>query len=58
LQLLQFPRRILDGITKVLPPPEVSGSKMVQTVSEKKLIKDGIWDTLKEILGWLFDGMS
>jgi hypothetical protein len=45
----QFSRRILDGITKVFPPPELS---------EKKLIEDGIWDTRKEILGWLFDGMA
>jgi len=56
--LLQFSRRILDGITKVFPPPELSGSKMAHPVSEKKLFEDGIWDTRKEILGWLFDGIS
>jgi hypothetical protein len=56
--LLQFFRRILDGITKVFSPPELSGSKMAHPVSEKKLIEDGIWDTRKEILGWLFDGMA
>jgi hypothetical protein len=49
--LLQFSRRILDGITKVFPPPILSGSKMVHPVSEKKLFEDGIWDTRKEILG-------
>jgi hypothetical protein len=48
----------LDGITKVFPPPELSGSKMAHPVSEKKLIEDGIWNTQKEILGWLFDGMA
>jgi hypothetical protein len=31
---------------------------MAHQVSEKKLIKDGIWDRRKEILGWLFDGMA
>jgi hypothetical protein len=31
---------------------------MAHPVSEKKLIEDGIWDTRKEILGWLFDGMA
>jgi hypothetical protein len=31
---------------------------MAYPVSEKKLIEDGIWDTQKEILGWLFDGMA
>jgi hypothetical protein len=58
LHLLQFSRRILDGITKVFPPPALSGSEMAHPVSEKKLIKDGIWGTRKEILGWLFDGMA
>jgi hypothetical protein len=33
--LRQFSRRILDGITKVFPPPELSGSKMAHPVSEK-----------------------
>jgi hypothetical protein len=51
--LLQFSRRILDGITKVFPPPILSGSKMAHPVSEKKLFEDGIWDTRKKILGWL-----
>jgi hypothetical protein len=59
LQLLQFSQRILDGITEVFPPPALSGSKLAHPVSEKKLIEDdGIWDTRKEILGWLFDGMA
>jgi hypothetical protein len=31
---------------------------MAHPVSEKKLIEDGIWDTRKDILGWLFDGMA
>jgi hypothetical protein len=56
--LLQFPPRILDGITKVFPPPILSGSKMAHPVSEKKIFEDVIWDTHKEILGWLFDGMA
>jgi hypothetical protein len=56
--LLQFSRRILDGITKVFPPPILSGSEMAHPVSEKKLFEDGIWDTRKEIFGWLFDRMA
>jgi hypothetical protein len=35
--LVQFSRRILDGITKVFPPPILSGSKMAHPVLEKKL---------------------
>jgi hypothetical protein len=56
--LRQFSRCILDSITKVCPPPELSGSKMAHPVSEKKLIEDRIWDTQKEILGWLFDRIA
>jgi hypothetical protein len=56
--LLQFSCRILDGFTKVFQPPILSGSEMAHPVSEKKLFKDGIWDTRREILGWLFDGMA
>jgi hypothetical protein len=33
--LRQFSRSILDGITKVFPPPELSGSKMAHPVSER-----------------------
>jgi hypothetical protein len=55
---LQFSRRILDGTTKVFPPLILSGSKMAHPVLEKKLFEDEIWDTRKEILGWLFDGMA
>jgi hypothetical protein len=56
--LLQFSRRILDGITKVFPPPILFGSKMARPIVEKKLFEGGIWDTRKEILSWLFDGMA
>jgi hypothetical protein len=42
VHLLQFSRRILDGITKVLLPPILSGSKMAHPVSEKKRFEDGI----------------
>jgi hypothetical protein len=31
---------------------------MAHPVSEKKLFEDGIWDTRKEILGWLFNRMA
>jgi hypothetical protein len=58
VHLLQFSRRILDAITMVFPPPTLSGSEIAHPVSEKKLIEDGIWDTRKEILGWLFDGIA
>jgi hypothetical protein len=31
---------------------------MAHPVSEKKLLEDGIWDTHKEIIGWLFEGIA
>jgi hypothetical protein len=56
--LRQFSRRVLDGITKVFPPPELSGSKMAHPVSEKKLIEDGIWDTQKRDPTVAIQGMA
>jgi hypothetical protein len=31
---------------------------MAHPALKKNLIEDGIWDTRKEILGWLFNGMA
>jgi hypothetical protein len=39
-------------------PDTLSGIKMAHPVLEKKLFENGIWDTRKEILGWLFVGMA
>lgn len=42
---------ILTGITKIFPPPDVSGSTMGPPISDKKLIKEGLWEVQEEILG-------
>ena len=56
--LLRLSRTILSAITNVFPPPEITNSTMGPPVSVKKLIAEGTWDTRKEILGWLFDGIA
>ena len=52
-------RALLHAIHQIFPP--VPGpDKTNDPVSYKKLVLEGegIWDTKKEILGWIFDGMS
>jgi hypothetical protein len=56
--LLQFSRPILSAISNVFPPPEITNSSMGPAVSVKKLVNEGTWETRKEILGWLFDGIA
>ena len=56
--LLRLARTILSAINNVFPPPEITNSPLGPPVSVKKLIAEGTWETRKEILGWLFDGIS
>ena len=56
--LLRLSRTILSAITNVFPPPEITNSSMGPPVSVKKLVAEGTWETRKEILGWLFDGIA
>jgi hypothetical protein len=56
--LLRLSRTILSAITNVFPPPEITDSSMGPPVSVKKLVAEGTWETRKEILGWLFDGIA
>ena len=46
--------------TPALPPPEQTGHTGEDPVSQKKLKvdKEGMWDTHKGILGWIFDGLK
>ena len=47
-ELEHLTRGILHGIDSIFP----------DGISVKKLLKEGAWDTSKELLGWLFDGIS
>jgi len=58
-ELHKFTRSILYGIHAVFPPPGPSEDQTDEPISVKKLkAGDGLWSTQKEILGWLFDGVS
>ena len=57
--LRHFSRAMLHGIHSIFPPPEVSGHQGEDPISQKKLKQgDGIWESTKEILGWLIDGAA
>ncbi|MCA1807601.1 MAG: hypothetical protein LC687_07120, partial [Actinobacteria bacterium] len=53
-------RALLHAIHQIFPPPEATGHDGEDPISHKKLVLEGegIWDTVKEILGWIFDGTS
>jgi len=58
-ELLHFTRAVLHGIHTVFPPPGEGDDPEDEPISLKKLKQgDGRWDTQKEILGWLFDGLT
>lgn len=57
-KLLNFTRAILKGITRIFPPPDVTGSVMGPPISPKKLEEKGPWEARKEILGWILDGIA
>ena len=57
-QLRTVSRHLLHAIDNVFPNPSITGSKMGPAISNKKLIEEGTWETRKEILGWLLDGIA
>ena len=56
--ITKLTRSLLNAISDIFPPPEITGSKMGPPISVKKLIAEGTWETRKEILGWLLDGIA
>jgi len=59
--LIRFTRAVLHGIHKIFPPP--TDNTMMddndEPIALKKLQQgDGLWATSKEILGWMFDGLT
>jgi hypothetical protein len=49
---------LLQGIHSVFPPPLVTGHAGEDPIAMKKLLEgDRLWDTRKEILGWVFDSI-
>jgi hypothetical protein len=57
-QLLHLSRALLHAIHSVFPPPSITGGTEEDPVAMKKLLQgDGLWETRKELLGWVFDGV-
>ena len=57
--LRHLSRALLHTVHSVFPPPEVTGHSGQDPVPLKKLIEgEGLWDVQKEILGWMFDGVT
>ena len=52
-------RRLLHSVNDIFPPENITGHAGGDPVSEKKLDQgDVMWDVRKEILWWVFDGVS
>jgi len=56
--LTKVTRSLLHAIENVFPGPDISGSSMGPAISTKNIIDEGTWETRKEILGWLIDGIA
>ena len=56
--LRKVTRSLLHAIEHVFPGPDITGSTIGPTVSEKKLIADGTWAIRKGIMGWLIVGIA
>ena len=57
--LLRISRAMLHGIHSIFPPQSETGHTGGDPISEKKLDKlEGLWDHVKEILGWFLDGKN
>ena len=58
-ELRHVTRALLHAIHEVFPPPHVTGHKGGDSISIKKLLEgEGVWDTRKQMLGWIFDGIT
>ena len=57
-EIKRLTRCLLHAITDIFPAPSETGSKMGPPISTKKLIEVGTWETHKEILGWMLDGIT
>ena len=57
--LLNTSRAMLHGIHSIFPPTNVTGHNGGDPISEKKLDQlEGLWEHVKEILGWIIDGAN
>ena len=58
--LVKFTRAMMHGMHSIFQPPSVTGHKGGDPpISKKKLEQlEGLWEHVKEILGWILDGAN
>jgi len=57
--LVKFTRAMMHGMHSIFQPPSVTGHKGGDPISEKKLRQlEGLWEHVKEILGWILNGAN
>ena len=49
---------LLHGIHSVFPPPLQTGHAGDDPVHPKKIHTEGTWEPIKEVLGWIMDGVT
>ena len=55
--LRHISRAMLHGIHTIFPPPAITKHNGGDPIAEKKIDKgEGLWQPIKEILGWIIDG--
>ena len=57
-KLQHLSRAMLHGIHSVFPPPRKTGHDGQDPIHQKKAKTEGSWEFVKEILGWMFDGIN
>ena len=57
--LVKFTRAMMHGMHSIFQPPSVTGHTGGDPISEKKLKQlEGLWEHIKEILGWILNGAN
>lgn len=52
-------RKLMTAVHSIFPPTNVTGHSGEDPLSQKKLDEgEGLWTTRKEVLGWIFDGIT
>jgi hypothetical protein len=57
--LQKVSQAMIHGIHSIFPPPEISKHNGEDPILESKIAKgEGLWNTEKEVLGWIFNGKN
>ena len=57
--LSNFSKAIIVGIHSIFPPPEITKHQGEDPISQKKMHQgESTWETTKELLGWIMDGVE